>query len=287
MSNLDAIVESLAHIICADFSPSMNKADFDKRSRVDPMWFDGFDVLAGDEDDFILNQSNVLDLPVWPLDVSMASPAAGEGWQNGSWQFTRISTLDKKRWRGSLVRYFPRMVEVGVAVTEPKGWRHSALVPLGLTASGALDCRRNATQGLRIDKPGDFSYALSPCAFSSSFAMRGWDEEMQSVTLAGGLALRRRYHWSVLLGENGSPRARFITDLTGAREAFRLRDLPDGKMRRAALRHWVREHWRKRREPSEGERLWVKQHLRGATSFVWNGLRCEMQAPTFEERPTP
>lgn len=283
MSNLDAIVESLAHIICTDSAPEMNSRDIDKRSRVDPMWFDGFDVLA-DDDELILNQDHALDLPVWPLDVAMAVPSAPDkGWQDGSWQFIRISTLNKKKWRGSLIRYFPKMVEIGVAVTEPKGWRHSSLIPVGLTAKGALDCRPNAMRGLRIDRPGDFQYTVAPSSFSSSFAMRGWDEEMQFVTWAGGLALRRRYHWSVLLGEGNSPRARFITDLTGAREAFRLRDLPEGKQRRAALRHWVMEHWRKRRTPSEGDRSWVRQHLRGATSFVWNGLRCEMQPPEKDE----
>jgi len=95
--------------------------------------------------------------------------------------------------------------------------------------------------------------------------------------LAHGIMLRREYLWSVLLGEPGIPRARFVTDPLGVREAFRLRDIPSGKSRRAALRHWVRNHWRKHGRDSEADRAWVRAHMRGATDFTWNGFMCRVE----------
>lgn len=86
----------------------------------------------------------------------------------------------------------------------------------------------------------------------------------------------RPMHWAVMLGFDGSPSVHFQTTPTGAREVFRLRDIPNGKSRRTALRHWVREHWRKKHDDPADESK-VREHLRGATSFVWNGLRCSVR----------
>lgn len=85
------------------------------------------------------------------------------------------------------------------------------------------------------------------------------------------------------LGHNSGPRVRFLTDPLGAREVFRLRDIPPGRDRRAALRHWVSAHARKRHPDMDGEaRTWVRRHLRGATDFTWNGLRCRVQPDEYE-----
>lgn len=89
-----------------------------------------------------------------------------------------------------------------------------------------------------------------------------------------------RYKWSVRLNFEGNLAVSFWTDPHGAKEAFRLRDIPNGKTRREALRHWVREHWRQKRE-SDGVAL-VREHLRGQTKFSWNGLRCEIKPSAFD-----
>jgi hypothetical protein len=61
------------------------------------------------------------------------------------------------------------------------------------------------------------------------------DEGLRLVRLVAGFSLRRRYLWSVLIGEaEDEPRARFVTGPLGVRELFRLRDVPPGKQRRAA-----------------------------------------------------
>ena len=97
-----------------------------------------------------------------------------------------------------------------------------------------------------------------------------------------GLALTMRYEWSVWLGYDAGPRVRFLSDPTGARAAFALRDVPPGRQRRAALRNWVEGHWRRKRGDLD-DKAWITKHLRGATDFEWNGLKCKIQPPDFVE----
>lgn len=78
---------------------------------------------------------------------------------------------------------------------------------------------------------------------------------------------------------DGSVRLR--TDALGIRETFALRDIPAGKSRRAALRHWVREHWRQTRGDAKAEHF-VRAHLRGSDAFEWSGLRCKIHPATDE-----
>lgn len=107
------------------------------------------------------------------------------------------------------------------------------------------------------------------------------DDANTQTDLIVGAQFSSRYYWRVLLGYQGHPRIAFMTDPVGAAAAFRLRDIPEGRERRAALRHWVTEHWRKNRtDPSEEHR--VRAHLRGATEFSWNGLRCSIVPAAFD-----
>ncbi len=85
------------------------------------------------------------------------------------------------------------------------------------------------------------------------------------------LAFVRRYQWQVWIGLGAGPRLSFVTDADGARESFKLRDVPSGKKRRAALLHWVDSHWRQRRTKTK-----VKAHLRGATEFTQGDWRCRV-----------
>jgi hypothetical protein len=90
---------------------------------------------------------------------------------------------------------------------------------------------------------------------------------------AYGLMFRAYYDWHVTIGLDDGPTLKLPTDPTGVREVFRLRDIPPGRQRRTALHHWVREHWRQRRADPTTEAK-VREYLRGATKFTWNGLRC-------------
>jgi hypothetical protein len=82
----------------------------------------------------------------------------------------------------------------------------------------------------------------------------------------------RRWLWQIELapGTGGVPVA-LTTDPVGVRAWFKMRDVPEGMTRRAALLHWVREHWRQNRHDPETE-LHVREHLRGRTTFDWFGM---------------
>lgn len=100
-------------------------------------------------------------------------------------------------------------------------------------------------------------------------------EGSNSVRLATSLALRHRYEWAVALGLEGAPSIRFVTDPTGIKEAWRVRDLPEGRDRREALMTWVSDHWRQSRYDPDME-TYVRKHLRGALSFEWRGMQGEI-----------
>lgn len=103
-----------------------------------------------------------------------------------------------------------------------------------------------------------------------------WNFLWSRASIAIGAELTYRQCWRVSIGLDSSPSVSFPTDPLGIREVFRLRDIPNGKSRRAALTHWVREHWRKKREPGASDVAKVREHLRGASEFSWNGLRCRI-----------
>jgi hypothetical protein len=108
-------------------------------------------------------------------------------------------------------------------------------------------------------------------------------DEMNSFIIQTSLGIQftRRYQWTVelALGTYGSMLV--PTDPTGARDVFKFRDIPSGSERRKALRHWVREHYRKRRV-DEGDEIKVREHMRGATEFGWHDLNCRIRPSQFD-----
>lgn len=58
------------------------------------------------------------------------------------------------------------------------------------------------------------------------------------------------------------PSLTLLTDPTGVKEFWKLRDVPEGKKRRSALLHWVEDHWRKHRHDPDVE-VYVRKHMRG------------------------
>lgn len=136
--------------------------------------------------------------------------------------------------------------------------------------------------------------ASRPGTFFLGFDDRGWtdphcdrlaenaefiDVLREKLRLSYSLAAHSLLNWNVRIGYEGHPSVSFTTDHIGAREVFRLRDIPEGKSRRAALRHWVKSHWRSGSRDGSSE---VRRHLRGAERFVWNGLRCVI-TPSIED----
>jgi len=95
------------------------------------------------------------------------------------------------------------------------------------------------------------------------------------VRIAIGVAMARHYAWRIKLGYLGSPGLSLSTDPEGVLAILAARETGAKGNTRASLLHWVTEHWRKKRsEPGAFSR--VRAHLRGKTSFVWDGIHCEI-----------
>jgi hypothetical protein len=236
------------------------------------MEFDGFEPLIDDDGPGLLIGDHPGDQPIWPIDICFAQTNP-EWTPAGAWEFNRYSTLKPAEWRGKLHKVFPRMLDRRIMLARPDGTNVTLRIPYALIGKKLIDVDRT-NEGLRTDRVA----FVDPSWYGSrSIASPTTDNEIMSVRFLGGFALRRRYHWSVLLGEGHGPRARFVTDAAGMREIFRLRDIPPGEQRRAALLHWVRAHWRKKRDITANDRSWVRQHLRGIWSYQWNGLRCQIE----------
>lgn len=254
--SLDQIVETIITFMECSHYRSING----KLARLKPRWFDGAEpMLEGAmelthgsyENDYIFFADALpRDLP-GPLDVAFVGRNEDDPDGFGVSRYRQPSLQET---RGRLRRQMPFVVDVGMAVIDGDGTGITARSFLG---SGDGRNFTNITSGQR----------------DSGFK----DEDMsRRIQLAMAVAFTRQFFWSVKIGYAGGPMLRLPTDPVGAREVFRLRDIPEGRQRRTAIRHWVSEHWRKRRH-DPAEEVKVREHLRAATTFTWSGLRCEIR----------
>lgn len=170
---------------------------------------------------------------------------------DGGFSMSRVRVVSAKEVRGRVARIRPVMVEHTLGVIGGSGLFQAGSAILGWFGSEDWRPIEHARDG-RLFAP----------------------ESTMGVTPMFWLAARRPREWRVSLGYEGHPKVSFATDPHGAAEVFRLRDVPEGRSRRAALRGWVREHWRQKRD---GALAAIPAHLRGAQRFSWNGLACVIQ----------
>lgn len=119
--------------------------------------------------------------------------------------------------------------------------------------------------------------AIEPVAFT--------DEECVGVWMHKSLALTTEYDWQIEIAYNYAdlPSISLVTDPIGSRGIFKLRDVPEGKSRREALRNWVSGHWRRGVTQDKPE-IHIWPFLRGAEEFTWNGLYCKIQPSAYDLR---
>ena len=276
--NVDDVIEPLAFLLCGDQEDFAAVSDANNRHhRIDPRGFDGFEVYTREDEEVLLGKS-VTDFPVWPVDVCFAAPA-GEDWPDGTWKFDKLKTLSTKEWRGKITAFTPKMIERHILISQPNGVQKSVKIPISISYGSARVANYNIG-GFR--QVGMSQWAVNPAWYGRNEFDPAEDDCTDLVKIICGASLRRRYLWSVLIGEGVGPRARFVTDPVGVRAAFRLRDIPPGRQRRTALLHWVREHWRQKGRESEADKAWIRAHLRGVWSYTWNGLRCQIDPATFD-----
>lgn len=190
---------------------------------------------------------------IGPFDFSTVSYSSDEG----AYSVRRTRTINLREVRGRVRRIYPQMVEVLAGRIETgdrrewwggRGW-------FGWNGQRWAEVQRTDREPVPLPtshREGETIQMMQSAAFSSQW----W--------------------WMASIGWVGLPSITLPTDAVGARAIFRLRDLPEGRKRRAAIRHWVAEHWRKRRkDPTEETN--VRAHLRGETRFTWNGLSVRLR----------
>lgn len=221
----------------------------------------GFDARSLERHEFLIPFNSGAPA-VWPVDTKIVMDEdrrdypENDRWPAGTLGFYRTRTISTKdaRLLGA-TRYSPKMVMNEMVAALPDGKTKSGGGPYALLGSKWIPAAPKAIQY----PPG----------------------RHDAIGVALGFSLAVRYEWTVWLGYADGPRIRFLSDPYGACEVFRLRDIPEGRQRRAALRHWVTQHWRKKRHDAEA-RSWIERHLRGTVDFTWNGLRCRIQPSEFE-----
>jgi hypothetical protein len=145
----------------------------------------------------------------------------------------------------------------------------------------------NEKLGAALDK-GTFgvagtSHVWLPNMVDGSMPPKYFRSEATSmINTAIALAFNARYDWHVRLGYEGTPTVRIPTDDKGVRSLFANRDIAEGHDRRAALKHWVGEHWRRNRlDDGETESL-VRRYLRGEVAFTWGGFSCSLEPSRYD-----
>jgi hypothetical protein len=104
------------------------------------------------------------------------------------------------------------------------------------------------------------------------------DAFAQRMHLLAGGQFSARYLWHVDVGFLGAPRVSIPCQAHEARALFAARDVPEGRERRAALRHWVSEHYRHQPAP-----VYVRRHLRGALDFTWEHMECRVRPSLYDQ----
>lgn len=108
-----------------------------------------------------------------------------------------------------------------------------------------------------------------------------YDAELEwRVRCLIGAQFSARYDWHAILAlREGAPSIAIPCEPAVARKLFCERDVPLGASRRAALRHWVSEHYRARRDAPPSH---VREHLRGVSDFDWRGMVCHLEPSAYD-----
>lgn len=98
-----------------------------------------------------------------------------------------------------------------------------------------------------------------------------------------GLAQSLDNYWLVKTKfEDVCPSLTLLTDPTGVKEFWKLRDIPTGRKRRDALLHWVERHWRQTRADPDVE-VFVRKHMRGSEDITQGHLSAKIVASRLDK----
>ena len=271
-------IDDLLVYLTASRQGSLSNGDSSRKNRIPLSCFDGALVISAQ--DFSDGKDGLAFLPprdfdhpsaIWPIDQKLVTTSKDRGDDNVRFQLTRVQTVTPKEVRSKVRILAQYMVRVTVGLLENFTGSYVAADTYYGWVGGSW---RNLNFGGNMWVDGD----SAPLCQKDENAL----DMDQTIRLAQSSALTERYTWSVGFRYPGTLMVRFATDPTGAREAFRMRDVEDGRERRSALRNWVSAHWRQLRSDNDEETK-VRTHLRGATSFGFGGFECQVVPSRYDE----
>lgn len=244
-------------------------------SEMGPMWISD---PAGEDDDIMFNDPNAVNSPdlVWPLGVGMASVKYGDPEWGTHIQCNYWQSIDAKLLRGWVRQVGRKNI----------GWYHGKLQSNGEWVSvrefaawhfGKWRRAQPIKHNSSIINAASEPTGGAPIEVYSAF---GEDDIGTMGALGQSVALTYRYEWGAQFSIDGSPRVIIPVTPSGVKELFNDREKPVDRDRRAALRHWVRQH---RRKKGVGDFSAVRRHLRGELSFQWRGFDVKICPSAFDQ----
>jgi len=227
--------------------------------------------MAGGSDPIVFNPfhpdyaNDTRDLAqiMWPLDFGTVGKEA-----DGTRQFVHWRTAEASELRGR-IRLVPAKIAHGVSYwLYPDGHWTTDNYYAGLIGDRWVSLDHGMVNRMRR--------AGGTLVQTRSEATR--DEISRSLPMLMSLAFTERYSWHAALGR-GNCRIMLPTNPQGCLDLFGNRMRCDYEQRRAALRHWVKRHFR---EQGSMGLAYVRDHLRGATEFNWYDLDCSLQVSEFD-----
>lgn len=223
------------------------------------------DKIGGESDIVLDGDADDLADAVWPLDIGMIVR------KEHGYFINRLVTTNPAEVRGRVRMILPRMAMMHGGHFDDDGSWWAQSIPVGLSADQwiVLDA------GMQTRDGGSYIATRSTNA-----QLR--DEINTTSRISTGLALTKRYSWHVALGLPewpDGPRVLLATSPNGCLSFFKDREIGEGRSRRAALRHWVRQHYR---DLDQSGAAFVREHLRGHTEFGWRGLAAEILVSAYD-----
>ena len=124
----------------------------------------------------------------------------------------------------------------------------------------------------------EFHKEAMHCLASDSDAMLSSRRLSFLAPFMCGLAQSMDNYWLVKTKfDEICPSLTLLTDPTGVKEFWKLRNVPEGRKRREALLHWVDQHWRQTRNDPDVE-VFVRKHMRGSEDITQGQFRAKIVA---------
>ena len=218
------------------------------------------------------NDEAELSRAMWPIDIGVIKICDGDKHSaDGDLFFSRVASVPPSTVRGKTRTIRPKMVMASSAYMHKHEWSPQNEIFGQFGNDWVQIC-----DGVQQVSKGKFSYG----------SIRRVGEEAidahRSISIAFSGALSERYEWHAAFGfhPNG-PRILIPTSPSGCLKLFQDREKEEGQTRRAALKHWVNQHYRAHSE-NDDEIIYVREHLRGNTRFIWRGVEVEVLVSAFD-----